>query len=874
MTKNKPYTAVLGTDDDPFDGVDGLEPPTSNSRDEDESGYASQALDLEHALAHIESRQNEKAMKCKLLFATMLVATIAFGGRELYITQLHDHDTHALDDSDPAGSFGGDFAVDGEGSDKIIEMVKVNGEVGDVVDDSLGEFAEPTVDDELQDNELDTRTGDFVYDIDSEIAEDIEEEESLAELYKDAEEEEEEEDEGYYYYYYDDNDESEKNKEEEIVGTISTAFSVLEQVDHDPTSFTQGLSYGSSGKLYETTGLNGHSKVRIINPETFEVEKSIDLDRSFFGEGSAFFKDKNGNARLIEITWQNQQGFIYDAETLEQLDSFQYTTTLPRNEGWGITYNPSFREFIVSDGSSNLYFWDRDTLEEKRSISVTRFDGRRQDQLNELEYMGGLICCNIWHSDEIICVDPDSGKSVREYDMSTLWPAGERGNRENVLNGIAIGDDHVLLTGKRWNRMYKIVFDDWSTLLGRDSVEESAVELVPAINLTGPVPDYFVPLSSEERRAMKDRLTETLMKTRSALKMSASNTENGNEPAPQRTLVLDSQLPKQFMHMHHMKTGGTSVDGLISCALRRQRNLANDTRSVRYSNLSECGSGVKRCMEKLAKDLNSSVVNNVFYRNDENGAALVDPENSFDPADIPDDDRNICSTNDNSVMSYCASLHAVRTFGWKDVDKITEMKDVLKEVVSGVFTSKVNHTRERDYLYDPNDSCAVQMIGHQATNLLSSNGLYNVANDVSFPREQDIVDEAIRNLREQFTWIGLTDRIEESVDSFREIFPFLAENLTEQALNLKEEFEKQGEQVDDELFSLPFNYTDKGCPFGHRNAGKDPACGTEEMDDETIELVHRISNRDVAVYRAAQERFEIQQEVLREFKESLEERWK
>lgn len=203
-----------------------------------------------------------------------------------------------------------------------------------------------------------------------------------------------------------------------------------------------------------------------------------------------------------------------------------------------------------------------------------------------------------------------------------------------------------------------------------------------------------------------------------------------------------------------------------------------------------------------------------------------------------------------------------------------EMKDVLKEVVSGVFTSKVNHTRERDYLYDPNDSCAVQMIGHQATNLLSSNGLYNVANDVSFPREQDIVDEAIRNLREQFTWIGLTDRIEESVDSFREIFPFLAENLTEQALNLKEEFEKQGEQVDDELFSLPFNYTDKGCPFGHRNAGKDPACGTEEMDDETIELVHRISNRDVAVYRAAQERFEIQQEVLREFKESLEERWK
>ena len=573
MTKSKPYTAVLGTDDD----FNGLEPPASNPNDEDESGYASQALDLEHALAHIESRQNEKSMKCKLFFAALLLATIAFGGRELYVTQLHDDIENNASDPSAGSSFGGDFA---EGDDEIIEIVKVNGESWDVTDDSLGEFVEPTVDDELQDNELDTRMGDFVYDIDSEIAEDIEEEETLEELNKDAEEEEEE---GYYYYDYDESeddkvedvdeigddkveevdesednevvevDESEDNEVVEVVGFVSTAFTVLDQVGHDQTSFTQGLTYGSNGKLYETTGLYGRSKVHVINPETFEVEKSVSLDRAYFGEGSTFYIDKDGNPRLIEITWQKRQGFIYDAETLEQVDSFQYTTTLPHNEGWGITYNPSEQEFIVSDGSPNLYFWDRDTLEEKRSISVTRFDGRRQDQLNELEYMGGLICCNIWHSDEIICVDPYSGESVREYDMSSLWPAGERGNSENVLNGIAIGEDHVLLTGKRWDRMYKIVFDDWPTLLGQEDVEEPADELVPAIDLTGPVPDYFVPLSPEDRRAMKDRLTETLMKTRSALKMSASNPENGNEPranpAPQRTLVLDSQLPKQFMHM-------------------------------------------------------------------------------------------------------------------------------------------------------------------------------------------------------------------------------------------------------------------------------------------------------------------------------------
>ena len=87
----------------------------------------------------------------------------------------------------------------------------------------------------------------------------------------------------------------------------------------------------------------------------------------------------------------------------------------PKNEGWGITYDASNQEFVVSDGTNTLYFWDRDTLAEKRRVAVTRLDGRPQDQLNELEFMDGLVCCNIWHEDDIICVDPTTGKSVREY---------------------------------------------------------------------------------------------------------------------------------------------------------------------------------------------------------------------------------------------------------------------------------------------------------------------------------------------------------------------------------------------------------------------------------------------------------------------------
>ena len=179
----------------------------------------------------------------------------------------------------------------------------------------------------------------------------------------------------------------------------------------------QGLSYSDDDNaIFETTGLYGQSKVRRINPSTFDIELSIDIAGTYFGEGSTFYTDGDGNGRLIEITWMEQTGFMYDSTTLETLEQFEYTTTPERgNEGWGITYDASKEEFIVSDGSQFLYFWDRDTLAEKRKVAVTRFHGGEQQLLNELEYMGGLVCCNIWFCDEIICVDPMTGQSVREY---------------------------------------------------------------------------------------------------------------------------------------------------------------------------------------------------------------------------------------------------------------------------------------------------------------------------------------------------------------------------------------------------------------------------------------------------------------------------
>ena len=54
-------------------------------------------------------------------------------------------------------------------------------------------------------------------------------------------------------------------------------------------------------------------------------------------------------------------------------------------------------------------------------------------------------------------------------DFSEIWPRKQRGGSENVLNGIALGKDHVLITGKRWDRIYKVFFDDWPTLFNNDN---------------------------------------------------------------------------------------------------------------------------------------------------------------------------------------------------------------------------------------------------------------------------------------------------------------------------------------------------------------------------------------------------------------------
>ncbi len=226
--------------------------------------------------------------------------------------------------------------------------------------------------------------------------------------------------------------------------TPTYTYKVLHTYPHDPTSYTEGLFY-RDGLLYEGTGLEGHSGILIYPLGATTPSQHTTLAPEFFGEGII-----DNGSDLLQWTWQSHTGFLYNRHTLKQTGTFHYT-----GEGWGITRTP--RELITSDGSATLRFRNPASFAETRSLLV--HDGPTPiDQLNELEYVHGLIYSNVWHSDRIAEISPTDGHVVAWIDLSGLLPASRRLNPEAVLNGIAFdrGRNRLFVTGKQWPTIFEI----------------------------------------------------------------------------------------------------------------------------------------------------------------------------------------------------------------------------------------------------------------------------------------------------------------------------------------------------------------------------------------------------------------------------------
>ncbi len=240
------------------------------------------------------------------------------------------------------------------------------------------------------------------------------------------------------------------------------SYKIAAVYPHDSSAFTQGLVYYNN-YLYEGTGLYGNSTLRQVRLEDGLIRQVVTMPDQYFGEGIAIVDQS-----VVQLTWKENTGFVYDLTTFALTGTFTYP-----GEGWGLAYDG--RHLIMSDGSSKLTFLDPHTYQPVKQVDVQSITGPVEN-LNELEYIDGVIYANIWLEDVIALIDPETGFVIGWIDLSGLgsYLEGRFGpevlQRIDVLNGIAYhpGTGHLLVTGKLWPLIFAIeVGEPGSNLEGR-----------------------------------------------------------------------------------------------------------------------------------------------------------------------------------------------------------------------------------------------------------------------------------------------------------------------------------------------------------------------------------------------------------------------
>lgn len=219
-------------------------------------------------------------------------------------------------------------------------------------------------------------------------------------------------------------------------------YKVINEYSHDKKAFTQGLEY-KDGYFYESTGLYSKSTLRKVKLDDGSIVKKYKLPDKYFGEGLTIYNDK-----IIQLTWKSKIGFVYDKESFDVIDTFEYDS-----KGWGLTSTE--QNLIMSDGSSNLYFLDPETYKVLRTVVV--HDGNKLVRyLNELEYINGKVFANILGKYLIVIINPTDGSITGWIDLNGI--VNYKKGSKKVLNGIAYDkkNDRFFVTGKYFPLIFEI----------------------------------------------------------------------------------------------------------------------------------------------------------------------------------------------------------------------------------------------------------------------------------------------------------------------------------------------------------------------------------------------------------------------------------
>ena len=296
--------------------------------------------------------------------------------------------------------------------------------------------------------------------------------------------------------------------------------------------------------------------------------------------------------------------------------------------------------------------------------------------------------------------------------------------------------------------------------------------------------------------------------------------------------VSSHMLPQQFVHLHHMKTGGTSFDDLLTCLTKRFTQTQDI--QVDHMTVHECsGSKWQRCLngESTCRD----------------------------------------KIGEAALLSYCAPLHYLSEFGWdyQSSDASFGAVTVLRHPVDRVWsqyryvTKSYYKCRPLKEIYAELDAGLVtnqtmnrlsmqQLMNHQTVNLLTNNDIDAGDDYLSAHRQEDpelqtrIVEHAISSLKNFFTLVGVTEELDSFSDMLTQVFPWMVSNLPD-----------------------PTNH--RVCRLGHSNASpKNNKCGPDQThwelpphpDDETRAWIEKYNQMDLQVYEAAVKLVTLQKRAL------------
>jgi glutamine cyclotransferase len=221
-------------------------------------------------------------------------------------------------------------------------------------------------------------------------------------------------------------------------------FKVVQTYPHSTGYFTEGLTV-RDGVVYEGTGLYGESRLLQYDLATGRVIHELPLDKHLFGEGVTLLNDT-----IYQLTYISNIGFTYDRASFKPTGTFRFPT-----QGWGLTTDGKY--LIMSDGSSAIQFLDPKTFNIERSIFVSDNVGP-VGFLNELEYADGKLYANIWETNVIAIIAPDTGRIIGWIDLAGLNPDPKVLQDPFVPNGIAYNEatGRLIVTGKTWPALYEI----------------------------------------------------------------------------------------------------------------------------------------------------------------------------------------------------------------------------------------------------------------------------------------------------------------------------------------------------------------------------------------------------------------------------------